>query len=694
MQTVRRMPTSMQRVASMQRMATGFALAMLVLLLVTPTLANGPTRVLLAKPLSLRSGDSMEWTQFTDPHGATFETEFELETPEAFQSISWRQFDVKQAWIVELNGLRAASLIRDENSIRVVQPLKPGVLVSGTNRLRIRPDGKHAQSDDIRLNALTLHQTSRAELLSACRVAVRVIDADSGDPLPTRLTLTDSRGVLQPLLCEPAPQLAIRHGTVYSGTGQAEFSVAPGRYRLYAGRGFEYSLAQLDLRLKKGESRQVELTLRREVDTSGWVACDPHIHSRTHSGHGDATVEERMVTLAAEGIELPIATDHNVHIDYRPFAEATGMSRWFTPVVGNEYTTPSGHFNIFPTTPEVTPPDPRLREWPEIARAIQETPGVRVAILNHARDLHSGVRPFGPQWHNEVTGANRKNWPLPFNAMEIINSSATQSQLTQLTHDWMTLLNRGERITPIGSSDSHDVARHFVGQGRTYIRVADHHPGRIHVEQAVQQMLAGEVTVSYGLLVELEVKRPEGLAMVTIKGPHWVRASDWTLFANGQVCRRARVPFRTADAGVIWKESFRLPKWKQDVILVLMARGPGIELPCWRTAKPYQPTSPEWRSQVLGVSGAVYLDIDGQGFQSARDYAKRDLEQCDGNLAKFVVNLAHRDLATVIQAADLWIERYGGDSLLRDDPHRIWGQAEPHVRDGFLRVINQWRRTR
>jgi hypothetical protein len=64
-----------------------------------------------------------------------------------------------------------------------------------------------------------------------------------------------------------------------------------------------------------------------------------------------------MITLAAEGIELPIATDHNVNIDHNPFARKMGVRKYFTPVVGNEVTTAVGHFNVFPVRPEVIIPD-------------------------------------------------------------------------------------------------------------------------------------------------------------------------------------------------------------------------------------------------------------------------------------------------------------------------------------------------
>jgi len=58
--------------------------------------------------------------------------------------------------------------------------------------------------------------------------------------------------------------------------------------------------------------------------TEGYVSSDTHVHTFTYSRHGDATIEERMLTLAGEGIELPIATDHNLQIDYEPVARAVG----------------------------------------------------------------------------------------------------------------------------------------------------------------------------------------------------------------------------------------------------------------------------------------------------------------------------------------------------------------------------------
>ena len=101
-------------------------------------------------------------------------------------------------------------------------------------------------------------------------------------------------------------------------------------------------------RTRPGETDRRELTIRREVPTDGYVSCDTHIHTLTYSGHGDSTADERVLTLAGEGIELPIATEHNAQVDYHAAAVRLGVRRYFTPVVGNEVTTAVGHFNVFP----------------------------------------------------------------------------------------------------------------------------------------------------------------------------------------------------------------------------------------------------------------------------------------------------------------------------------------------------------
>jgi hypothetical protein len=43
------------------------------------------------------------------------------------------------------------------------------------------------------------------------------------------------------------------------------------------------------------------LSIRREVLVPGYVSCDTHVHTFTHSRHGDAAMEERMRQRQQEG---------------------------------------------------------------------------------------------------------------------------------------------------------------------------------------------------------------------------------------------------------------------------------------------------------------------------------------------------------------------------------------------------------
>ena len=56
--------------------------------------------------------------------------------------------------------------------------------------------------------------------------------------------------------------------------------------------------------------------------------------------------------------------------------------------------------------------------------------GAELAI--HARDLHNGFRPFGPEHFDANAGEQVDGWPIGFNAMEVVNSGAVQTDPLQL----------------------------------------------------------------------------------------------------------------------------------------------------------------------------------------------------------------------------------------------------------------------
>jgi hypothetical protein len=527
-------------------------------------------------------------------------------------------------------------------------------------------------------------------------VTVRVTESGSGRLLPCRLTVVDAAGEPAPMKPAKDPWLAYRPGVLYTGTGEARFNLRPGRYTLYANRGLEYGLVTRRLEITGGGAN-LNLQLPREVDTAGYISCDTHIHTLTHSGHGDSTIEERMATIAGEGIELAIATDHNHHTDYAPHARATRTHEHFTPVIGNEVTTKVGHFNAFPIRPGSRVPEWNLTEWEPLLAGIRATPGVRVVVLNHPSNDHSSYIPTDPRRFHPGSGESREGKDWAFDGIEVVTSAALQSDWMKPYRDWFALLNRGKRMAGIGSSDTHDVNRFILGQGRTYIASTATRPDQIDVQEACDSILAGKVLVSMGLLTEAWVDGRYGAGelasgggermkvRVRVQGPRWVSADRVDLFANGQKLLSRPITHR-ADAVVKLEATFMLPRPKHDVWLVAIASGPGVDAPYWPIPRPYQPVRADWDPAVIGSANAIRVDGDGDGrYSSPLDYARRIVE-ANPAPERLIAALARYDEAVAVQAASVCREK--GMDLAAAPFNRALNDAAPVVRHGFVAYRN------
>src|SRR5205807_8231521 len=125
--------------------------------------------------------------------------------------------------------------------------------------------------------------------------------------------------------------------------------------------------------------------------------------------------------------------------------------------------------------------------------------------------------------------------------------------------------------------------------------------------------------------------------------------------------------------------AWTLPRFKHDMHLVAIATGPGVRELYWPIAKPYQPMSPNVERRVIGSTGAVWLDADGDGQRtSAFDYAQRLLHASGKDLSKLVRQLGDYDEAVAAQAASL-LQRRGvslQDPQLREAVRTAGAQVE------------------
>jgi hypothetical protein len=185
---------------------------------------------------------------------------------------------------------------------------------------------------------------------------VRVTDAATGDALPARVVIRGIAPTGTPDL-GPVYRAAGAGPVVVAVRGEATVSVPPGRYRVAASHGPEWSLGLSEVDLRDGRNTAVDLTLQHEVKMGEWVPCDLHVHARP-SYDSEVTVEDRVASLVAEGVRFAVPTEHNIVGDYGPGVAALPPSlrsalAWApaVEVTTDPRDTPLGHFNVYPYPP-------------------------------------------------------------------------------------------------------------------------------------------------------------------------------------------------------------------------------------------------------------------------------------------------------------------------------------------------------
>lgn len=149
--------------------------------------------------------------------------------------------------------------------------------------------------------------------------------------------------------------------------GKAVVDVKPGTYTATVSRGPEYTITQVaSVNVASGALTDLGIqTIKRVVDTTGYMSADFHIHS-ARSLDSSAPLEARVRSFAGEGLEVMVSTDHDINTDYSPVIKKLKMQPFIASIVGTEVTTsvPNppylanawGHINAWPSIY-----DPNLR---------------------------------------------------------------------------------------------------------------------------------------------------------------------------------------------------------------------------------------------------------------------------------------------------------------------------------------------
>ena len=611
--------------------------------------ADGDPIVITDKLFHLGDTEKPEWKEHTTvqpTHKSLIDLEFEArETPRKLV-LELQSGGVGIAWRVEINGKDLGDLKRVEELNTQFFEVPAGALRNGRNRLSI---SSSAGGDDIYVGKAILHDRPMREFRGLARVRATVRDADTGEAIPSRITITKPTEKKEKVkergpdgkerevektkiveeyvdaILEDTKGLAVRKGVLYTKRGTATFDLPPGKYTIYATRGFEYGVHAAPVDLGRLEERTLDLKIRREVDTKGLLAADTHIHTKTYSGHGDIDMEERVIAIAGEGIEIAVATDHNHHTDYRPTMDKVGVKEDFTAITGNEVTTPIGHFNAFPFDKDAEPADHDHTDWAKLMQAMRSDSGARVIIVNHPRRQASGQNAFDRIRLNPLSGeAHDGPEKLGVDAVEIVNGKTLDDNSMLTVNDWFGILNRGQLIAAVAASDSHAV-NEIVGQARTYVPSKSDDPRKIQIDEVCDNFIAGRLLVSLGLLTRIEVNGKHTVGdlateldgqvevKVTVHGPSWTHADKISIYQNGIEVLSHKV--EPTEKPLKFSGSWYLPAPKHDAFLVAIASGPAVTAPYW-------PIAGGEKKYVMGATNPVWLDGDGDGkYTPALSYA-------------------------------------------------------------------------
>jgi hypothetical protein len=597
-----------------------------------------------------------------------------------------RQRDVTERCGLRLNGKRLAVLRTNVEPGIMYYAVPPGVMQEGENSIEINPS--HTR-DNMVIGPIHLYKRPLREVLQTRQITTTVRDADTRKNVPARLTVTDLNGQPVELFFAQSTHTAVRLGTLYTMGTETTFELPPGQYKVYATRGMEWGRADHKLTVPRARSRQaitVPLTIRRELDTTGFIAADTHVHTLTHSGHGDANLDERMITLAGEGVELAIATDHNHNTDYLPHQEKLELGDYFTAVTGNEISSALGHLNAFPLDPKDPPPDHRLGDWVLLVDEARAK-GAKVVILNHPRSPALANSPFTRQGLNRASGEFSRGARFPFDAMELQNPGGARPDPLYVLRDWFALLNHGERVAGVGASDSHTVDDP-VGWARTYVPSATDDPAKIDVDDACERFLRGEVSVALGIFTDIRVDQRHTMGQtyspkngsvnvrLRVAAPSWVQPSRAIIYLNGQAIAEKAVPHVAGKPTDVWLD-FTVPLSKHDAHLIGVVLGEGVDHP----SIGYKSRVVDGKVQrinalfTLGVTNPVFLDTNGNGqYESPREQAGALLASAGSTLDQQWQTIMQTDQVIAVQMISLLRQQTREDQRAALD-HRIRAAA-------------------
>lgn len=530
-------------------------------------------------------------------------------------------------------------------------------LPKGTYSVAVQDIGRESVERSVEI-APKIETELSVELSSEAAIAFKILD-ELGRSIPCKAQFIGINGTKSPNL---GPQNRA-HGCVdqyFSERGNFRVQVPPGSYKVIVTRGMEYSHLAHEIKLMGGETGVVSGTLKRLVQSPGWVSADFHNHS-TPSGDNTCGTDDRVISLAAEHIEFAPTTEHNRLYDWRPHIENLGLSEYLNTVSGVELTGSGAHFNAFPYSPVPHTQDAGAPVWEKDPRlnaiTLRDYQGFRPdrwIQINHPdlvenffdRDgdgqIDGGFLGLGKMIDGfETQNGNSANI-LAGAPYQIFKNSAGKDVVAGVREFiWLQMLNQGFQIWAQAVSDAHSVYGNGVGGWRCYVASSTDHPSQLNWDELSRASKSGRVILTSGPYLEvstLDGVFPGGLARATdsVELSVRVQCTDWIdidriqILVNG--AQRPDLNFTRESHsdwfqnGVVKFERVIKVPLQQDSHIIVVACGEKFDL------KTGFGTSPQSQLKPCAYNNPIFVDVDGGGFSPNGDTLGFSLPSAQSNV--------------------------------------------------------------
>jgi hypothetical protein len=465
---------------------------------------------------------------------------------------------------------------------------------------------------------------------------------DTGQRVPGKLTLMGVKGTRDPKLSRgdigrEEDQALAAYNRIFSLSGVGVVEVPTGTYDVTASRGIEWTISTQRITITR-DGAELHAHIKHVIDTPKWVSGDFHVHAAP-SPDSRVPMRDRVYEFVSDGVDMIVATDHNVVSNYRPVIEELHAEKLLAASTGDEITTGDwGHFGAFPLPSDMETEGHgaipvRHRTAADIFHNVRETAPNAVIDVHHPRlETATGYFILG-KFDDERDESVRKGFSYDFDAIELLNGyqDTNRKSIERVMKDWFALLDRGHHITATGNSDTHHLTYNLGGYPRNYVLVDNDDPGTVTAGDVAKGVKAHHAFFTTGPIVDFHsgaagigdlAPAPGGKATldIRVRAAPWVSVSRVILYVAGQEVKRWSVE----PSGEIVRFDEHYPiEIERDTYAVVRVEGDGSLAPVVGggngvTVHPFALTNP------------IFFDKDGNG-------------QCDPQLAHGAHTLDRED---------------------------------------------------